>query len=343
MSFLLGDFYQMRIGVVGINHKQAPLELRERLAAAARSRFGAMRLLHLHHQFILLSTCNRTEIYFSSEDPAATHTYILNVLRRDLSDEFDQRLYSFFGVECFLHLSKVAAGLDSAILGESEIQGQVKEAYLNRAACSKELHYLFQKGLKNGKMVRNALPAKPGLPDIEQALYQLAETRLPKNPKVLFVGASAINHKIATYLKKKGLKLTFTNRTNEKGKKMAASLGADYLLWENFSHWTQYDWVIFGTKSYTPLLCREEIPDNIAPKLLTDLSLPRNVESDVEMHPAITLFNIDQLQGLVMQQRTELADAVTEAEKRLLEATKRQVESFMCYSPLVPVSAAYYP
>ena len=89
----------MRVGIVGINHKLADLKLREHLAKTCQRRFGSGCALHGDHSFVLLSTCNRTEVYFSSDDLPATHTYLLNILRNDVSEEFNQKLYSYFGYE----------------------------------------------------------------------------------------------------------------------------------------------------------------------------------------------------------------------------------------------------
>lgn len=112
----------MRIGVIGINSKLASLQLRERLAKACQKHFALQNCLHGPHRIVQLSTCNRTELYFYSHDLAEAHTYILNVLRQEIQDEFDQKLYSYFGCDCFQHLCRVATGLDSAIIGETEIQ-----------------------------------------------------------------------------------------------------------------------------------------------------------------------------------------------------------------------------
>ncbi len=136
----------MRVGLIGINHKLADLKLRELLAYACQKRFGPVFSTHENHSFVLLSTCNRTEVYFSSEDLTNTHNYLLSILRQEVKYEFEQKLYSFFGYDCFFHLSRVTAGLDSAIVAETEIQGQVKTAYDNAQEFSQlpsDLHFLF--------------------------------------------------------------------------------------------------------------------------------------------------------------------------------------------------------
>jgi len=163
----------MRIGLVGINHKLASLSLRESLAKAFRKCFGNS------HPFILLLTCNRIELYFSSPDLAATHTAILSALKKETSCECDQKLYSFFGMECFLHLAKVTAGFDSAIMAETEIQGQVKQAYeeaLKSKKLPSELHFLFQKSLHISKLCRSKYDLGRGMPENSKSPHFLFPT-----------------------------------------------------------------------------------------------------------------------------------------------------------------------
>src|SRR5689334_5882365 len=137
----------MQIGLLGINHKLATIPLRESIAKAFLKRFSMGRTVA---QSVLLLTCNRAEIYFSGEDLASLHQDLLQTLREEVDEEFEQKCYSFFGRDSFLHLAHVTSGLDSAVLYETEIQGQVKCAYETAkmsSSLSKELHFLFQKCL----------------------------------------------------------------------------------------------------------------------------------------------------------------------------------------------------
>ena len=116
----------MRFGVMGLNFKSAKIKERESLACAFELLFGK----RSRHSTVLLSTCNRCEVYFYDPDPAELHTQFLKEMRMTLTNEFDHHLYSYFDQECLAHLSKVTAGFDSAFLGETEIQHQVKCAYI---------------------------------------------------------------------------------------------------------------------------------------------------------------------------------------------------------------------
>ena len=117
----------MRVAVLGINHKLADLSLRDAIAKAFRKKFSYSHLYDF--SFVTILTCNRIEIYFSSTDLAKSQSQIIELLRQEVDEEFEQKLYSFFGHHCFLHLTRVAAGLDSAIIGETAVQGQVKDCY----------------------------------------------------------------------------------------------------------------------------------------------------------------------------------------------------------------------
>lgn len=326
----------MRIGIVGINHKLADLKLRELLAKACQRRFGAGNALHGDHVFILLSTCNRTEIYFSSDDLAETHTYLLNILRHEVGEDFDQKLYSYFGQDCFLHLSRVTAGLDSAIVAESEIQGQVKIAYEHAVAYHKvpsDLHYLFQKSLKIGKKVRTELLIKPGMPDLEHAIYNIGTHMFEdtKQFQILFVGTSDINRKILAFLKGKNLhNITICNRTKDKAATLAEAHGAHVLEWNDIAKWHLYDWVIFGTKAPEYVLTKETIPHHdMGQKLIIDLCVPRNVEPTVAKDPRITLLNIDQINRTLKIRRQRLYTALNHAEQLVTESAKQYTDLFL--------------
>src|SRR5690554_1094898 len=115
----------LSVGVLGVNHKTANLPLREAIARAVVN----LKSIFLPLQIVILSTCNRTEIYFSAEDLTEGHSHLLSFLRKAIDVPFEQAFYSFFGMDCFFHLCRVAAGLDSAIFAESEIQRQVRVAY----------------------------------------------------------------------------------------------------------------------------------------------------------------------------------------------------------------------
>lgn len=328
----------MRIGVIGINHKLADLKLRECFAKICQQRFSSGKSAHIHHTLILLTTCNRSEVYFASEDLAHTHSYIINILRRDLQDSeenFDQKLYSYFGHDCFKHLARVTAGLDSAIVAETEIQGQVKAAYENSQRhldlpC--ELHYLFQKSLKIGKQIRTELPLGRGVPDLEHAIlnagYQVFGE--PEKARVLFVGASDINRKILSFLKKRNFEnITICNRSRKPAEGIAEKYQLETLNWSRLSSWTQYDLIIFGTKSPDHVISKRDLCSNsIDHKLIIDLCVPRNVDPKLGRNPKIALLNIDQINRTLRNRKERLHGFSSKAEDIVHESTKKHIELF---------------
>jgi glutamyl-tRNA reductase len=316
----------MRVGVVGINHKLASLELREVLARCCRQLFGIDSLLFSEQQFVFLSTCNRTEIYFSSVDLAQTHSYILQLLRAVVDEDFEQKIYSFFGIDCFMHLVRVTAGLDSALVAETEIQGQVCMAYqqaMARSTLAKEQHFIFQKALHLGKTVRHRHLNQYGRLSLEAALWQLCRQRVehPCELTFLCLGASQTNRRILSYLQAKGCcSLYLCNRSLDHAEALAETVGAVVIPWEMRHQWREYQVVITATTAPHWLLY-----DSADVKMITqiafDLSVPRNIQPDIGKK--IDLFDIDQVQMHVQEQQSNRQQAVIAAESYLENTVQR--------------------
>ncbi|MDP1879902.1 MAG: glutamyl-tRNA reductase [Parachlamydiaceae bacterium] len=326
----------IRMGVIGINHKLADLKLREQLAKTCQQRFGFLQSVHQNHYFILLSTCNRTEIYFCSNDLAETHSYILQILRAEVNEEFDHKLYSYFGLDCFSHLVRVTSGLDSAIIAETEIQGQVKKAYETVAdffTLPSEIHFLFQKSLGIAKKIRTDLQLGRGMPLLEDAILHTGKLLFKETEKtnVLFVGASEINQKILEFLKNKHFsKITLCNRTVENAYNLSQQFNIDLLPWSQLSSWIDYDWIIFGTKSSNYLISDKDIKNKkVSQKLIMDLSVPRNVEPKLGQHSKVTLLNIDQINRLLKIRHDRIHHILEEADHRISEATQQHVSRYL--------------
>lgn len=325
----------MRVGVVGINHKLADLKLREKLAKACQKWFGALQALHANHYFVLLSTCNRTEIYFSSLDLTAAHIYLLGILRVEVQEDFDHKLYSYFGIDCFCHLTRVTLGLDSAIIAETEIQGQVKLAYENTSDCHTlpgDLHFLFQKALGISKKIRSELHLGRGMPNLEHAILQVVKHffQTPEKSHILFVGASDINEKILLFLKNKNFNhITLCNRSDDQARLFAEQHGVQYVGWNRIEYWHEYDCIIFGTKSPDYLLSAHKTSlQPVSHKLIMDLCVPRNVDPKLGKKSWITLLNIDQINRLLNIRSQRMSCLLTEAEKRVAISTQEHAARY---------------
>ena len=325
----------MHLGILGVNHKMADLYLRDHLAKLCQHHFGPNCFAHETEAFVLLSTCNRTEVFFTSENLADTHSYLLNVLRNEteaLDKDFDQKLYSYFGFDCFLHLARVTAGLDSAILGETEIQGQVKQAYeavTTSRTLPSELHFLFQKSLKIGKQIRSELSLERGTPHIEQAILQAGHQFFedPREAKILLVGASDINKKVLHYLQgKQFTDISVVNRTQRKAEEIAQEHSIDVIEWCCLADdWNRYDWILFATKSPDFLELKGEAYGR---KLMIDLGVPRNIDPMMGKMEGVSLQNIDEINQRVDVKRERISQLLGEAEKLASESTLKQIKLF---------------
>ena len=229
----------MKIGVLGINYKSAEIAVREWVSKACRMSIPRDGEIAEGLHAVLLSTCNRCEIYFSCDHLADAHSVLLNLLRREIDTAFEQHLYSFFGVDCFTHLAKVTSGLDSVIIAESEIQRQVKMAYeqtLLYYSLPSCMHFLFQKSLKLGKQIRSSFALSQNQVTIPKILFQLSEqfVDLP----VLFIGNSEINRKVITYFHRQGMRkngvmhalFALRERNRRKGEFSPGALGHAFFM-----------------------------------------------------------------------------------------------------------------
>ncbi len=319
----------MRVGVLGINHKSSDLQLRELVAKAAASIFSCHEKLKKQFSLVLLSTCNRTEIYFSFSDLAAAHSEILFLLRSLINTPFEHALYSYFGEDCFTHLTIVTAGIDSVILAESEIQSQVKLSYESaqiHAKLSKEIHYLFQKSFKMAKEIRTSYPYLRSQISLEAMVFQLIEHFFLdlKKLNILFIGNSKINRQIIGFFKKKQMhQLSLCTRSLSSARESA--LGEEVKLedWSVLSKWHTYDLVIAGTKSLEFLVKVEDVASTYNTRLIIDLGVPRNVDPRFRIHPYIHLLNIEEIGNFMKRKEDVFLETISQIEEEARKNVQR--------------------
>jgi glutamyl-tRNA reductase len=271
----------LQVGVVGVNYKTAPLELREALSKEIIA-FPKSLQEKLSQPFVLLVTCNRFEVYFSSQDLYAASHEIARRLEKIVGFSSRSCFYHYFDHTCFYHLSKVICGLDAAILGESDIQGQVKRAYYEGALdrqLPKDLHYLFQKSLRIGKQIRTHFFPSHKLMTLEELIYLLSKEWL--HEKILFVGYSEINRKIMHFFRGQGM----TNMTVCTTAELKGSLPL-----EKVEEWVNYSVVIVGTKRQDYVL---NFKEHCQTKLVFDLGMPRSV--DPLLKQVLKLYTLEDL------------------------------------------------
>jgi glutamyl-tRNA reductase len=285
----------MDVGVVGMDFKSAPIGLREEFARVCAKRF--------RDYGVLLETCNRTELYFSGPDLPLIHIQILEVFREEISKPFEFALYSYFGRDALLHSTRVTAGLESGMIGETEIQGQVKRAYQRRIKEIQEpFHTFFQKSLKMGKEIRQLFV----MPKVTRGLEEIISELSPG--KVMFVGNSVMNRKLMRSFE--------TTRSCV----MVSRHGRE--VWEGLEAWKEYDLVIVATTANSYVLS-PPLTELSHPVTIVDLSVPRNVDPLCQKHPGINLVHLSELEKQIIQEQSSIA--VT---RYVIRAVEQQIRLF---------------
>jgi glutamyl-tRNA reductase len=338
----------MRVGVLGINYKSSKLNIREILAKTAHVHVASEIDFSMGFSYVLLTTCNRTEIYFSSDDLSNTHTELLKVLRKDVNIPFEHFLYSYFGSECFMHLAKVTAGADSVIFGECEIQRQVKKAYVTACQTQKLpscMHYMFQKALKISKDIRSqfSLPMKgASLESVVMNLYRAFFCHTASTT-VLFIGNSEINRKIIAHVKGKGIDQIFlATRAPKVAESFCQKYHINLLQWQQLVSWPQFHMIVCGTNQKDFILHKNEVasyhePARLIPtSLIIDLSMPRSVDPSIGLHPQISLFNIEEMNALIAQKQKVGSNDIFLIDQMIHTATKQYFESFAIKQHRIP-------
>jgi len=308
------------IGVIGISYKTAPLEIRENFSFAKEEIVPFSELLQQETEIsdlVLISTCNRTEIYFSQNvhDSQTAFELVYEVIKKfkGITDHCWHYFYHRSNTGAVRHLFEVSSGLDSLIIGEDQIIGQVKDAYVTcteLALTDAVLMRLFQKSFEAGKRVRSETGIKLGITSVSSAAVEMCSCLLEgvTDKSVLLIGAGETGNLALQNIHKKGVKqIAVTNRTIEKAEKTAKKYNGKTIPFESFDKYLHgFDIVMIATSSPKPIISVEMIQHNmqIRPghkQVLIDLSVPRNIESAVGEIENIELLGVDDLQEIVNQ------------------------------------------
>lgn len=296
----------MHLVVIGANHTSASLDLRERISHELEN------LNALPFPFIPLVTCNRSELYLSTQDAPKAHTTVIQYLRSKGLIDFEESLYTLFDKDVLRHLSLVSSGLSSALFGETEIQGQVRRSYEEARAAkplSKALHSLFQQALKISKRIRNGYFQDQVPCNIEQLIETKIHDHFGTETKTrgLLIGASSINTRVAHYFANKTpYQMSLCNRTIDRGEALAHSLSMDLLPWQDLlAKIHTFDWVVSAVKSSSYVVDTQNFQQPLS-SLLIDLGVPRNIDPKLNVQ---NLVHIEQLSASIKPSESILKDA----------------------------------
>ncbi|MGI8596170.1 MAG: glutamyl-tRNA reductase [Thermoleophilaceae bacterium] len=342
---------------LGLSHKTASLALRERLAFTEGRATAVLAELCGHpeiHEAVAISTCNRTELYLAVGDAVEAESAALGVLARQggiRPTELFGRLYSMREAEAVRHLFEVAAGLDSMIVGEAEVQGQVKRAYelaLVEGATGPLTNRLFRDALAAGKRVRTETGVGRSRVSVSSVAVDLARAVIGplESRSVLVVGAGENGEGVARAFSAMGVRTMFVaNRHYDRAIGLAQRFGGDAVRFEELpTELVRADIVVCATGSPHQIVGREELELVVIqregrPLILIDIAVPRDIEPAVREIPGITLLDMDDLQREVARNLSG-REAEAARARTLIDDEVERYRAWLASLEVVPTVAA---
>jgi len=306
----------MKLFVAGMSYKTAPVEIREKLAVHPTSlscNGCRLKLAGNLSEVVLLSTCNRVEIYGVTPWVNGNVYRLFEALSNSDLD-FTPHLYIKEGAEAVQHLFSVVSGLDSMVIGETEITGQVKQAY--QAAQEAKLtgrvtNRLFQTALQVAKEIRTETNIGRGAVSVGSVAVELAERIFDKNlseKTVMIIGAGKMGEACVKHLSTKGARsVLVSNRSYDRAVNLANDFGGRAVRFDDcFKAMIEADIVVSSTGSPQTILARQDLAPVMAerrnrPLFLIDIAVPRDIDADVEQLPNVYLYNVDHLEAMVRE------------------------------------------
>jgi glutamyl-tRNA reductase len=329
---------RIQVALIGCSHRTAPVEFRERISFTPKQALDAadeLRRQGILDEAVVVSTCNRSELYGVPTEVGITITEAMEDFVTSFHQipraELSGRIYRRIGPDAVRHLFRVASGLDSMMLGEAEILGQLRTAYgqaLDHGATGPVLNRAFQGALEVGKRVRaetevGARPMSIGLAGVKLAERVFGNL---KGHSALILGAGRVAEQVVDHLRNRGIgSLRVVNRSFDHAAELAARMGGEALRWESLESVLGVpDVVVTSMGSTGPVLTREMLERAIEarsgrPVFVVDLGVPRNVDSRAAELYNLYLYDIDDLGDVVEQNRKAREAEVPHAEAIIAE------------------------
>ena len=334
---------QPQLVCLGLNYRTTPVEVRERVAFAQTKLAEASQQVGGLQGFaegLVLSTCNRVEIYATHHLPGAeAQQQLIDHLCNHFDLQSEQRealvTYPLHGSEAARHLFRVVSGLDSMVLGETEIFGQVKDAYqaaLQGGSTGRTLNKLFQQAFSVGKKVRNETQIQRGSTSVGSVAVDLAEkVHDLSRCRIMLVGAGDMSRTCAQSLLSRGAhSIIVSNRSHERAVEMATEMGGSALRFEEWESVLHEVDVIISSTSAPHFVIKADLMQEVMrrrrwqPMLVIDIAVPRDVEPAVNAIEGVYLYDIDALQQIADEGRRQ-----REQQLRLCEAIiEQQLQKF---------------
>lgn len=340
----------MTLFALGLSHTTAPLPVRERVVFHVEKLFDALGELTRRQRVAeaaILSTCNRTELYLSAGEPQAVAEWLAQYHSLQ-PDELRPYLYTLPGDQAVRHTFRVASGLDSMVIGEPQILGQMKDAVRTAQAAGTlgtVLHKLFQRTFAVAKEVRSTTEVGANSVSMAAAAVKLAARIFPslREQKVLFIGAGEMIELCATHFAAQApARITVANRTMERAQALAHRFAGDAVELRALAERLQdYDIVVSCTASSLPILGKGLVERALRarrhrPIFMVDLAVPRDIEAEVAELDDVFLYTVDDLQGIVQGNLDARRSALEQAEA-IIETQVGQFMHWMAARGSVPL------
>lgn len=304
--------------LTGTNHKTAPLEIRERLSLTKKGIENALALLG-GEGVVILSTCNRTEFYINGDIDVKGFIY---KYYKAQYPKLEPYLYACSDIDAVRHLFRVAGGLDSQILGETQILGQVKSAYETGRPDSL-LDKIFTKALDVGRRIRRETRISEGNVSIGSVAVDLIKERVPdlSDKKIIIIGVGKVSSLVMKYLSKEGAETVFvSNRTYEKAVELAGQINGKAVRFDNVGEYiVDADVIISTTGCPHTILHKEDFKVYKSPLLIVDLAVPRDVSPLVKELSGIELLCLDDIHEIIEDNINKKKAAIPFAEEIIRE------------------------
>jgi glutamyl-tRNA reductase len=335
----------MNVVVIGLSHHSSPVELRERFAFADAKIPDALKSLResgIADEAVILSTCNRVEIYAATSlEPAKAFSELKHFLKtaHAFENPLGEEIYTLAEPQSLQHLFKVACGLDSMVLGETEILGQLKDAYKIAHAhkhTGARLNKIFQRAFHVAKHIRTHTSIQRGSVSVASVAVELAEKIFSSlaEREVLVIGAGETSEKVARALLSRGAKsIIVANRSHERAQILAKEFGGRAVQFEDWTaEFEKIDIAISSTSAPHHILDRAKLEPLMRarknrPLLLIDIAVPRDIDPVVNFLENVYLYNIDDLQSIADDYLKLRKKEIVRCEEIIAEKMKPLIEA----------------
>ena len=334
----------MPLLVVGLSHHTSPVQVRERFAFSEARIPATLELLRsssIAEEAVILSTCNRVEIYAATtlaqkESVSPLQDFLVRC--QDYRDPLTDEIYAYAEPKSIEHLFRVACGLDSMVLGETEILGQLKKAYelaLRHNHTGGTLNKAFQKAFNVAKQIRTETNIQRGSISVSSVAVELAEKIFSSlnDRHVLVIGAGDTSEKAARALLSRGARsIIVSNRSHERAVALATELGGRAIHFDDWaSEFEKIDIVISSTSAPHYVLDRTKLTPLMRlrknrPLLLVDIAVPRDIEPEVNFLENVYLYNIDDLQAIAADYLKQRQEEIARCEAIIAEKARTLID-----------------